>query len=79
MIDLIQDDSEVVSLPEGAGEPNYSISRKESPDGDTELLEVAMGPQHPSTYGVFCMDVVFDGETVVKLKSVFGYLHRNHE
>jgi len=25
------------------------------------------------------MDVVLDGERVVKLKSVFGYLHRNHE
>jgi NADH-quinone oxidoreductase subunit D len=25
------------------------------------------------------MDVVLDGETVVKLKPVFGYLHRNHE
>jgi len=25
------------------------------------------------------MDVVLDGEKVVKLKPVFGYLHRNHE
>ncbi len=25
------------------------------------------------------MDVVLDGEEVVKLKPVFGYLHRNHE
>jgi NADH-quinone oxidoreductase subunit D len=38
-----------------------------------------MGPQHPSTHGVFRMDVVLDGEKVVKLKPVFGYLHRNHE
>jgi NADH-quinone oxidoreductase subunit D len=38
-----------------------------------------MGPQHPSTHGVFRMDVVLDGERVVKLKPVFGYLHRNHE
>src|SRR5690349_14095109 len=49
------------------------------PSGDGELLEVAMGPQHPSTHGVFRMDVVLDGEHVVKLKPVFGYLHRNHE
>jgi NADH-quinone oxidoreductase subunit D len=48
-----------------------------SPPG--ELLEVSMGPQHPSTHGVFRMDVVLDGERVVKLKPVFGYLHRNHE
>ena len=38
-----------------------------------------MGPQHPSTHGVFRMDVVADGERIVKLKPVFGYLHRNHE
>ena len=38
-----------------------------------------MGPQHPSTHGVFRMNVVLDGEHVVRLKPVFGYLHRNHE
>jgi NADH-quinone oxidoreductase subunit D len=48
-------------------------------DLDRELLEISMGPQHPSTHGVFRMDLVLDGETVVKLKPVFGYLHRNHE
>jgi NADH-quinone oxidoreductase subunit D len=44
-----------------------------------ELLEVSMGPQHPSTHGVFRMNVALDGEVVRKLKPVFGYLHRNHE
>ncbi|HEY2123874.1 MAG TPA: NADH-quinone oxidoreductase subunit D [Chthoniobacterales bacterium] len=44
-----------------------------------ELLEVSLGPQHPSTHGVFRMNVALDGEVVVKLKPVFGYLHRNHE
>src|ERR1051325_4537534 len=57
---------------------NYEILRKDSDVGG-ELLEVAMGPHHPSTHGVFRMDVVLDGERVVKLKPVFGYLHRNHE
>ena len=47
--------------------------------GANQLLEVSMGPQHPSTHGVFRMDVSLDGEQVVKLKPVFGYLHRNHE
>ncbi len=44
-----------------------------------ERMEVSMGPHHPSTHGVFRMDVELEGETVVKLKPVFGYLHRNHE
>lgn len=46
---------------------------------DGELLEVSMGPQHPSTHGVFRMNVALEGEIVRKLKPVFGYLHRNHE
>ena len=45
----------------------------------TQTLEISIGPQHPSTHGVFRMDVVLDGETVRSLKPVVGYLHRNHE
>src|SRR5882672_1861449 len=57
------------------------LSLKPASDGEagSGLLEVSMGPQHPSTHGVFRMDVVLDGERVLKLKPVFGYLHRNHE
>ncbi|WP_442886287.1 NADH-quinone oxidoreductase subunit D [Anaerolinea sp.] len=45
----------------------------------TDRMIVNLGPQHPSTHGVFRMVVVLDGETVVDVKPVFGYLHRNHE
>jgi len=70
-----------VADPPVAPEPKYEILPKRSASGELEgdLLEVSMGPHHPSTHGVFRMDVVLDGETVVKLKPVFGYLHRNHE
>jgi NADH-quinone oxidoreductase subunit D len=61
------------SLPAGSGRS----AELNGMEGD--LLEVAMGPQHPSTHGVFRMDVKLDGERVVRLKPVFGYLHRNHE
>ena len=46
---------------------------------DSQLLEVNLGPQHPSTHGVFRMMATLDGERIVKLKPVMGYLHRNHE
>ena len=46
---------------------------------ESQLMEVSLGPQHPSTHGVFRMQTVLDGETIVKLKPVMGYLHRNHE
>jgi NADH-quinone oxidoreductase subunit D len=61
-------------------DPGYRLLPSDrAGEGDGEFLEVSMGPQHPSTHGVFRMNVVLDGETVVKLKPVFGYLHRNHE
>lgn len=46
---------------------------------DTQTLQINVGPQHPATHGVFRMDITLDGETVIKLKPVMGYLHRNHE
>jgi NADH-quinone oxidoreductase subunit C/D len=48
-------------------------------DLKTDMVVVNLGPQHPSTHGVFRMAVVLDGETIVALKPVVGYLHRNHE
>ena len=50
-----------------------------APAVETQTLEVNLGPQHPSTHGVFRMITTLDGETVVKLKPVMGYMHRNHE
>jgi NADH:ubiquinone oxidoreductase subunit D/NADH:ubiquinone oxidoreductase subunit C len=46
---------------------------------ETDHVVINMGPQHPSTHGVFRMAVVVDGETITALKPVMGYLHRNHE
>jgi NADH-quinone oxidoreductase subunit D/NADH-quinone oxidoreductase subunit C/D len=45
----------------------------------SDLVTVNLGPQHPSTHGVFRIVVTLDGETIVKLEPVMGYLHRNHE
>lgn len=46
---------------------------------DSDQIIVNLGPQHPSTHGVFRMVVTLDGETIVDLQPVMGYLHRNHE
>ncbi|HJW83542.1 MAG TPA: NADH-quinone oxidoreductase subunit D [Anaerolineae bacterium] len=45
----------------------------------TDHLLVNLGPQHPSTHGVFRMAVTLNGETITALEPVMGYLHRNHE
>lgn len=57
----------------------YTFNIKQGESVDTQTLEVNIGPQHPSTHGVFRMHAVLDGETVRALKPVMGYLHRNHE
>jgi NADH-quinone oxidoreductase subunit C/D len=69
--------------PTDPEEALYASLRKyktEVKDGiPTDHILVNMGPQHPSTHGVFRAVVMLDGEKVVSLKPVMGYLHRNHE
>ena len=64
-------------LAEAISPSGYSLKKQEGEEGG--VLEISMGPHHPSTHGVFRMDVALEGERVVRLKPVFGYLHRNHE
>ncbi len=45
----------------------------------TEPFVLNMGPVHPSTHGVYRMRVTLDGEVVVNLEPVVGYLHRGIE
>ncbi len=47
--------------------------------GGNERLVMNMGPQHPSAHGVFRMILTLEGETIVAVESVIGYLHRCHE
>lgn len=45
----------------------------------TEELLLNVGPQHPSTHGVFRIVVKLDGETITEATPVMGYLHRGTE
>ncbi|MBL0175784.1 MAG: NADH-quinone oxidoreductase subunit D [Ignavibacteria bacterium] len=45
----------------------------------TDELILHMGPQHPSTHGVLRLELVLDGEIVVKVIPHLGYLHRCFE
>ena len=69
-------------IPEG-DEMLYSSLKRytvQAEDGmSTDRIVVNMGPQHPSTHGVFRAALTLDGETIVGLKPVVGYLHRNHD
>ncbi|GAA3412876.1 NADH-quinone oxidoreductase subunit D [Paenibacillus hodogayensis] len=45
----------------------------------TEELLLNVGPQHPSTHGVFRVIVKLDGEVITEAQPVIGYLHRGTE
>jgi len=45
----------------------------------TEELLLNVGPQHPSTHGVFRIIVKLDGEVIKEAIPVMGYLHRGTE
>src|SRR3989440_7202391 len=44
-----------------------------------DVLQVNFGPNHPSTHGVLRLIVDLDGEEVVGLSAVIGYLHTGFE
>ncbi|MBU8915012.1 NADH-quinone oxidoreductase subunit D [Bacillus sp. FJAT-29953] len=45
----------------------------------TEEMMLNVGPQHPSTHGVFRLVVKLDGEIITEAQPVIGYLHRGTE
>jgi NADH-quinone oxidoreductase subunit D len=79
-----------VAVAERAGTAVYTESRIPSPiptvlqvdpalreEGD--ILQINFGPNHPSTHGVLRLVVDLNGERVVGLRAVIGYLHTGFE
>ena len=52
-----------------------------APPANAEPIEMLlnMGPQHPSTHGVFRMVLWVDGEKIIDMVPHIGYLHRGSE
>ena len=48
-------------------------------DETGDILELNLGPQHPSTHGVLRLKLRLDGEVVVSAEPVIGYLHTGIE
>src|SRR5215470_5313235 len=48
------------------------------PEGGRTMV-VNIGPQHPSTHGVLRLVTELDGETIVDVEPVIGYLHTGFE
>ena len=49
------------------------------PNAEPVEMLLNMGPQHPSTHGVFRMVLWVDGEKIVAVEPHIGYLHRGSE
>ena len=71
------------------GRPIYEASRippiptvlevSEELRAEGDILQVNFGPNHPSTHGVLRLVVDLDGEHVVGLNAIIGYLHTGFE
>ncbi len=46
---------------------------------NTNIMEINIGPQHPSTHGVLRLKVTLEGEKILNIEPVIGYLHRGME
>ncbi len=46
---------------------------------ESELMTVNLGPHHPATHGVLRLLVSLQGETVIDLKPIMGYVHTGIE
>ncbi len=61
--------------------PEFDAPEVQLPTGELahETTIVSMGPQHPSTHGVLRLMLKLDGESVLQVVPVIGYLHRGTE
>ena len=55
------------------------VHEQKGEHADAVDLMINMGPQHPSTHGVFRLVIWVDGERIVKCEPHIGYLHRGSE
>jgi NADH-quinone oxidoreductase subunit D len=74
--------ADVLSATEATTIGTSPVERTEA--GETlepeyELLTINMGPHHPATHGVLRLMVSLEGEHVIDLKPITGYLHTGIE
>src|ERR1700704_3556459 len=72
-------------IPTSSYGPELGDTIFEAPAGalglveEENLLTLNLGPQHPSTHGVFRLIMQLQGETVIGAIPIMGYLHRSSE
>lgn len=73
-------------MPSPAGRPTPDElrerkrrTRRHLEPGHDEVMTISMGPQHPSTHGVYRAELDLDGEMIVAVRPEIGNLHRGLE
>lgn len=70
----------VIEEKNGPKAPSEEQNNQQAPPSfHLEEMVLNMGPQHPSTHGVLRLVLHLDGELVVSVEPVLGYLHRGFE
>ncbi|MGZ5314132.1 MAG: hypothetical protein ACXWEA_08000, partial [Solirubrobacterales bacterium] len=63
--------------PGGPGEA--AVIDADALEPEQEVLTINMGPHHPATHGVLRLVVTLQGENVLDIKPVVGYVHTGIE
>jgi len=79
ILDLSTDTDTGVSMPPTTFGDRITEAPEAGVVEEDNLLTLNLGPQHPSTHGVFRLIMQLQGETVVSSTPVMGYLHRSSE
>lgn len=69
----------IVPTPPPAAAADPAHEEVPTDDERHETVTINLGPHHPSTHGVLRLVTELDGETVVSVKPVIGYLHTGIE
>ena len=68
-----------MSITENDAKDAAQVLQEASQGLATEEMILNVGPQHPSTHGVFRLLATIDGEMLVDAEPIIGYMHRGYE
>jgi len=74
---LDEESDAVLASQRGAVVTDDFVLEDDVSDQETQIIN--MGPQHPSTHGVLRLQLELEGERVLRVKPIIGYLHTGME
>ncbi|MGI8938420.1 MAG: NADH-quinone oxidoreductase subunit D [Iamia sp.] len=78
-VEVLRQSGSVLRMSEAEVAAMGELDADDAPADEATTTIMNMGPQHPSTHGVLRLMLELDGEQVVRVKPVIGYLHTGME